>query len=274
MKGIIGSFVSLVVLSFALSHPTHGQTPTTKTHCDVTGDTADCTSTDNSGEIAAQAEKDRQGYELGKSTGNAMGGLVGLAIRKHAIQKQYKAYCNQHPGETWAWHDAKGNVTDQGTCPGTLSRQQVINLLNKNFVSQNVAGYAEVSGDTLTLHSERATEMRFHMLLNGQMLSLFHKINVKTFLYTNDKDQKYVYDVVTDHVVPTSSQALATAAPFSPPPTRANEVQPSSEAMPATPPPSVSAVVHAVPPEAALPAKPCANVLLDKSGREVCLDQR
>jgi hypothetical protein len=275
----------LVVLSFALRHSARAQTTTTNTDCTINGSTANCTSTstDDSAQrqaqAAAQAEKDRQAEELGKSAGNAMGGLVGLAMRKHAIGKQYKAYCNQHPGESWARRDAKGTVLDQGTCPGTLSRQQVIDSMNKSFLAQNVVGYAEVSGDTLIDHSERASEMRFHMLLNQQMLDTMHTINIKTFVYTNDKDQKYMYDVVTGHVVSPSTPAGATspaaassAAPLSAPEARPLVDAESSSTVASTLPPSVPVAVPAAPSSPAAPP-PCNNVLRDKSGHEVCLDQ-
>jgi len=71
------------------------------------GNTANCTSTstDDSAQrqarAAAQAEQDKANEQAGAAVGNAMGGLVGAAMRKHAIAKQYKAYCNQHPGEPW-----------------------------------------------------------------------------------------------------------------------------------------------------------------------------
>ena len=149
MKNATRSLAILVLLLFAIRHSMYGQTTTTNTDCTINGNTANCTSTstDDSAQrqaqAAAQAEKDRQAEELGKNMGNAMGGLVGAAMRKHAIAKQYKAYCNQHPGESWARRDAKGTVLDQGTCPGTLTRQQVIDDLNRNFQTQKVVGYAE-----------------------------------------------------------------------------------------------------------------------------------
>jgi len=215
MNNVARSLAILVVLLFA-RHSMYGQTTTTSTDCTINGNTANCTSTstDDSAQRQAQAERDREAYETGKSMGNAMGGLVGAAVRKHAIAKQYKAYCNQHPGEAWARRDAKGAVLDQGTCPGTLSRQQVIDELNRNFQTQRVVGYTEISGDTFIMHSERASAMRFHMILDKQMLGVFHTIGIKTFVYTNDKDQRYVYDIVAEHeVTPDPAAALTAGGP-------------------------------------------------------------
>src|SRR5271166_1878509 len=284
----------LVVLTFALRHSMHGQTTTTDTNCTLNGNTANCTSTstDDSAQrqaqAAAQAEKDRQAEELGKSVGNATGGLIGLAMRKHAIAKQYKAYCNEHPGEPWARRDAKGTVLDQGTCPGTLTRQQVIDDLNRNFQTQKVVGYTEVSGDTFIMHSERASAMRFHMVVDRQMLGVFHTIGIKTFVYTNDNDQRYVYDVVAGHeVTPEVPAAAPTAAPaVVPTAARATsaEAEPTvnagssgsvTNAVASTIPQSAPAVAPAALAPATTSAKgdtpkPC---LTDKSGHTVCLDQ-
>jgi hypothetical protein len=286
MNNAIRRVAMLVVLSLALCHSMYGQTTTTNTDCTINGNTADCTSTstDDSAQrqaqAAAQAEKDRQAEELGKSVGNATGGLIGLAIRKHAIAKQYRAYCNEHPGEPWARRDAKGTVLDQGTCPGTLTRQQVIDHLNRNFQTQKVVGYTEVSGDTFIMHSERASAMRFHMVVDRQMLGVFHTIGIKTFVYTNDNDQRYVYDVVAGHEVTSAVPAVAPA----PTPSATTEDEPSvntgssdtvtTKAVASAIPQSAPAVAPAVSPTTATATadtpKPCVT---DKSGHTVCLDQ-
>jgi hypothetical protein len=300
MKNATRSLAILVLLLFAIRHSMYGQTTTTNTDCTINGNTANCTSTstDDSAQrqaqAAAQAEKDRQAEELGKNMGNAMGGLVGAAMRKHAIAKQYKAYCNQHPGESWARRDAKGTVLDQGTCPGTLSRQQVIDELNRNFQTQKVVGYTEVSGDTFIMHSERASAMRFHMVVDRQMLGVFHTIGIKTFVYTNDNDQRYVYDVVAGHeVTPDVPAAAPTAAPAAAPavvPTAAPAATPSAaEAEPlvnsgssgtatktvaSTVPQSAPAVAPAASPATATgTADTPKSCFTDKSGHTVCLAQ-
>jgi hypothetical protein len=208
----------LAILTFALRHSMHGQTTTTNTDCTINGNTANCTSTstDDSAQrqarAAAQAEQDKANEQAGAAVGNAMGGLVGAAMRKHAIAKQYKAYCNQHPGEPWARRDAKGTVLDQGTCPGTLvvTKGELVEAHNASFRAEKVVGYAESSGDTFTIHSERASDMRFHMLLaNQQIMGRYRAAGIKTIVYTNDSDQRFTYDVVADHVVTPDVPAVA-----------------------------------------------------------------
>jgi hypothetical protein len=274
---------TVILLITLLSISCGAQTTTTDTNCTINGNTANCTSTstDDSArrqaQAAAQAEKDREGYETGQAAGKAMGGLIGLAVRKHAIAKQHQAYCNEHPGESWARRDAKSNVLDQGTCPGTLTRQQVIDDLNRNFQTQKVAGYTEVSGDTLIMHSERACAMRFHMVVDRQTLGVFHTIGIKTFVYTNDNDQRYVYDVVAGHeVTPVAPAAapvptpVAAAAPVAAPalvPAATPAVAPLATIAPTVAP---AALVPATTTATADTPKPC---ITDKSGHTVCLAQ-
>lgn len=274
----------LVVLLFALRSSMHGQTTTTDTNCTVNGNTANCTSTstDNSAAIRAQqerqADQDRANEQAGAAVGKAMGGLVGAAMRKHAIAKQYKAYCNQHPGEPWARRDAKGTVLDQGTCPGTLvvTKEKLIEAENAGFITAKVAGYAESSEDTFTIHSERASDMRFHMLLaNKQQMEYFRMAGIKTLVYTNDSDQRFTYDFVAGHVVRPGVPAIApTATPVVAPATPAVAEEEPLDTV-------TKAVVHAAPAVAptASPAtatgtgdipKPC---FTDKSGHTVCLAQ-
>jgi hypothetical protein len=269
----------LIVMTALLASMAAAQTTTTNTDCTVFGSNVSCSSTshDDSAARAAQAETDRQGYEMGKSMGNAVGGGI-LALRnKHAINKQYKAYCGAHPGETWPRRDSKGTVLDQGVCPGNLTRQQVIDDLNKSFQDQKVVGYTEIADETFTMHSERASEMRFHMVLDKQMLGVFHTIGIKTFVYTNDKDQKYVYDVAAGHVVTPRAPSAPAAAPSAA--TEAEPLAPAAssatvtKAVASTLPPSVPAVAPAAPAPAAVPTKSCDNAFWDKSGHEVCLDQ-
>ena len=284
MNNATRSLVILVLLLFAIRPSMHGQTTTTNTDCTINGNTANCTSTstDDSAQrqaqAAAQAEKDRQAEELGKSVGNATGGLIGLAMRKHAIAKQYKAYCNQHPGEPWARRDAKGSVLDQGTCPGTLvvTKQELIEAHNASFRAEKVVGYAESSGDTFTIHSERASEMRFHMLLaNQQLMGRYRAAGVKTIVYTNDSDQRFTYDLVADHLV--TPDAPVAAAPT---PSATTEEESLGNAGPSDT--ATKAAASNIPqsaPAALAPATATATAdttkhcVTDKSGHTVCLDQ-
>lgn len=273
------------------------QTTNTNTDCTIYGNTASCTSTstDDSAqrqaEAAAQAEKDRQGEELGKSMGNAMGGLVGLAIRKHAIAKQYKAYCNQHAGEPWARRDAKGTVLDQGTCPGTLSKQWVVDKYNREIQGEKLAGYVDSSGSTLTIHLESMSEMRFHMISVSPEMAFVKAAGYQQLICTDDKDQKYTYDVlagratpiaIADHVVTPAVPAAAPAVIPSaiPAPTLSGTTEALTSANAAssgvlvnvssTPSPSTPTIVPAV--SVTVP-KACNNAFRDKAGHEVCLDQ-
>jgi hypothetical protein len=270
----------------------YGQTTTTDTNCTINGNTANCTSTstDDSAQrqarAAAQAEQDKANEQAGAAVGNAMGGLVGAAMRKHAIAKQYKAYCNQHPGEPWARRDAKGTVLDQGTCPGTLvvTKEELIEAHNASFRAEKVVGYAESSGDTFTIHSERASDMRFHMLLaNQQVMGRYRAAGIKTIVYTNDSDQRFKYDLVADHVVtpdasvaPTATPAVALAAT----PSATTEEESSGNAGPSDT--ATKAAASNIPqsaPAALAPATATATAdttkhcVTDKSGHTVCLDQ-
>ena len=62
-------------------------------------------------------------------------------------------------------------------------------------------GYAEVSDDTLTIHSERASAMRFRMILASRELSMIRRAGIATYIYTNDADQSFVYDVKVGQIV-------------------------------------------------------------------------
>ena len=85
--------------------------------------------------------------------------------------------------------------------PETLTTQtdirpKLVEGINASFRKETVVGYAEISGDDLTVHSERASAMRFHMMLaNQQWLSLLRRAGIATVVYTDDADQRFVYDV-------------------------------------------------------------------------------
>jgi len=76
------------------------------------------------------------------------------------------------------------------------ARQLLLKAINGQFAKDGIAGYAEVSGDKLTVHSERASAMRFHMTLASQkFISMMQDAGIATYLYTNDAEQSFVYDV-------------------------------------------------------------------------------
>jgi hypothetical protein len=239
----------LVVLLFAMRHSMYGQTTTTDTNCTVYGNTANCTSTstDDSAAIRAQqqrqAEQDQANEQAGAAIGNAMGrGILAMRERhkfnsyckQHAGEPYTRTwpdgrkeegvcpgtlvgiqnYCKQHTGEPyiWSWPDGR---KQEGTCPGTLvvTKEKLVEAQNAGFITAKVAGYAESSGDKFTIHSERASDMRFHMILaNKQQMEYFRMAGIKTLVYTNDSDQRFTYDLMTDHVV-TAVNAIKSSAP-------------------------------------------------------------
>jgi hypothetical protein len=307
----------------------HGQTTTTNTDCNVYDNRVNCTSTstDNSAAIRAQqerqAEQDRANEQAGAAVGKAMGSAMNGLIGGHKI----KSYCKQHAGEsyTWTWPDGRkqegvcpGTVVgienyckhhtgepyhwswpngrkQEGTCPGTLvvTKEKLIEASNSTFRAEKVVGYAESSGDTFTIHSERASDMRFHMILaNKQQMQYFRMAGIKTFVYTNDSDQRFTYDLVADHVVtpggteaaPAAVPAAALAAVPALTPSAKDEAETSLDAGPSDT--ATKAVASNIPqgapavaPAASAPTtatgtadtpKPC---FTDKLGHTVCLAQ-
>ena len=239
----------LLVLSFALRHSMHGQTTTTDTNCTVNGNTANCTSTstDNSAAIRAQQERQAEQDKANEQAGAAVGKAMGSAMNGLIVGHKIKSYCKQHAGEsyTWTWPDGRkqegvcpGTVVgienyckqhtgepyhwswpngrkQEGTCPGTLvvTKEKLIEASNSAFRAEKVVGYAESSGDTFTIHSERASDMRFHMILaSKQYVEHCRMAGFKTLVYTNDSDQRFTYDLVADHVV-TPVNAITPNAP-------------------------------------------------------------
>ena len=78
----------------------------------------------------------------------------------------------------------------------SAARQLLLKAINDQFAKGGVAGYAEVSGDKLTVHSERASAMRFRMTVASErFISMMQDAGIATFLYTNDAEQSFVYDV-------------------------------------------------------------------------------
>jgi len=307
----------LVVLTFALHHSMHGQTTTTDTNCTMNGNTANCTSTstDDSAAIRAQqerqAEQDKANEQLGAAVGNAMGrGILAMRDRhkfnsyckQHAGEPYTRTwpdgrkeegtcpgtlvgienYCKQHTGEPyiWSWPDGR---KQEGTCPGTLvvTKEKLVESANASFIAQKVVGYAESSEDTFTIHSERASDMRFHMLIaNKQGMEHFRMAGIKTLVYTNDTDQRFTYDLAAGHVVTPGVPAVVPA----PTPSATTEEEslgnagPSDTATKAAA-SNIAQSAPAVAPAALAPATTTATAdttkhcVTDKSGHTVCLDQ-
>ncbi len=84
-------------------------------------------------------------------------------------------------------------------------REALIKSINATFTKEGVAGYAEISGDKLTVHSERASAVRLNMTLkNDQFLPSLKSAGISTFVYTNDAEQTFEYDVKEGQVVSSS----------------------------------------------------------------------
>lgn len=91
----------------------------------------------------------------------------------------------------------------------TGARDIMIRAINASFAKEGVAGYAEISGDKMTVHSERASAVRFNMTLkNDKFISALKDAGIATYTYTNDTDQNFLYDVKLGQVVSlTNAQA-------------------------------------------------------------------
>jgi hypothetical protein len=84
----------------------------------------------------------------------------------------------------------------------SVAREVLLKTINASFAREGVAGYGEIAGDKLTIHSERASAMRLHMLTaNEKLLSMISEAGIVTLFYTNDADQNFAYDVKAGKVV-------------------------------------------------------------------------
>jgi hypothetical protein len=98
-----------------------------------------------------------------------------------------------------------------------LTRSKYLKAVNEGFRKDGIKGSAEIVGDNLVVHSERANRMRFHMLLANYKTSLlYRRAGIVTFIYTNDADQSFAYFVKSDEVnenydVKTTGKAADTA---------------------------------------------------------------
>jgi hypothetical protein len=93
----------------------------------------------------------------------------------------------------------------------TVARQRLVQAINASFQRDRTAGYAEISGDKLTVHSEHANPMHFRMILaNEWQRSMMQRAGIATFGYTNDSDQNFTFDVETNQVTSAvTEQAVA-----------------------------------------------------------------
>jgi hypothetical protein len=179
---------------------------TTTTNCNInsTGPnsaSADCDST--SVDQGAQTRANNEAAQkLGENTGKAVGGLIGLTIRNHADKKRLKQYCEAHPGELYEVTLPNGTVSSTGKCDGAMSTARVRELLTQNLcagaIKAGKACFVTVQGDVMTTHSERASLVRYHMVMSdAKLVQSLKQAELKTYIYTNDSDQKFEYDVAT-----------------------------------------------------------------------------
>jgi hypothetical protein len=79
-----------------------------------------------------------------------------------------------------------------------VNRQAFVKAFDDGQRKQGVAAYADFTGGVLTIHSERCSALRFHVLLaDEQMITELKQMGFTTFIYTNDADQKFTYDLLT-----------------------------------------------------------------------------
>ncbi len=84
--------------------------------------------------------------------------------------------------------------------------EKLVEDFNARFRAENTVGYAESSGDVFTIHSERAGDMRFHMMLaDKQLMENFRSAGIKHLVYTNDSGQRFAYDFVVASTIPQSA---------------------------------------------------------------------
>jgi hypothetical protein len=195
-----------------------------------------CRSTDTGGAAAAQAERNRQSAEAGQGMGKALGTRLAAVRLQHEEKKELKkewqqtgAYCDQHPGENWGRTSPDGRVTSSGVCPGQMrfdvARRVYTGALQAEFAKAGVAGYTKFDGDVVTVHSERASLMRFHAITyDEKFLPWFRTMNVKTYIYTNDADKTFKFDVASNREVTTDTEEqIAKGEEMSAPPAAASK---------------------------------------------------
>jgi hypothetical protein len=92
---------------------------------------------------------------------------------------------------------------------GLAARDFLLKTINASFTKEGVAGYTEIAGDKLIIHSERASAVRFHMIVaNEKLISVMREAGIATCQYTNDAEQNFAYDVKAGRVtVPAAPQA-------------------------------------------------------------------
>jgi hypothetical protein len=101
--------------------------------------------------------------------------------------------------------ESKSGRLPTGPSSPSTARDALVKKLNAEFVKQGIVLYAEISGDTLTVHSEQASGTRFDMLLvDDSIMASLEATPDRKIRRTNDADQNFAYDVKAAQVVATA----------------------------------------------------------------------
>ena len=131
------------------------------------------------------------------AVGDMFGNLL-LTTEKNSINKGVKGACALIRAD---WSNTAN------------SQQRLVDGINTRIRKDGVVGYAEVLGDKLTVHSERGTAMRFHMILASEREILYlRRAGIATYAYTNDADQNFLYDVKSGQIVSPAGQQAGEAS--------------------------------------------------------------
>ena len=233
MKTLLAILASLIVLAItAIAQTTTTDCDTSATiNGDYVKGSTRCTSTDDSAERAAQAKRqadqDKAWQDFGTNLGNMIAqNRIKKDIKKYCEQHQgepwnwqvngqnlsgtcpgdisqsagLKQYCNAHPGEFWAKKTPAGVIQNSGTCPGEISQSAaqkwLIDSFRKTITESGSVGFAEIVGNKIIAHDERASAVRLHMTVQSpDFLEKARQAGLATFVYTNDADVNLTYDV-------------------------------------------------------------------------------
>ena len=128
---------------------------------------------------------------------NAMGGYTG-----GEAYLNWKGQVSIFPPDEWVgaaficnlhhMTDITAQIKAWMAAPEPLTRADRTKWLeefNAEAQKNGVPLYGEITEDTLTVHSERASDIRWHaMLLNKPFMDAIQQLELTTLVYTNDKD--------------------------------------------------------------------------------------
>jgi len=208
---MIDKLSSTLLAVFLASLASTAQT-TTSTNCTINQSSPSSANANCNSTSVDQNAESNANEEAGAKLGQGVGNLIAMGIRSHESKKNLKQYCKAHPGEPYQMRLPNGTVTSAGTCEGVMSADRSRELLNQNLcvgaIKAGKACYVVFSGDVLTEHSERASAIRYHMVTSDTLfMAELNHAGIRTFVYTNDSDQKFTYDVVAGRDIPPGESA-------------------------------------------------------------------